>query len=253
MIRPIAILGSMDQEIRAIEARLATPTEHVGQGRRYVSGTLLGVPAVTAITGYGKVAAAGTVACVIHRFDPRAVIFGGVAGGIAPSVDIGDIVVADRLVQHDYDASPIFDRFVIPSLGVAEIPTDPDLVERLVRAATRYVETRSQQEIRDIPQDLFDIRNLSVHTGLIASGDRFIDNVAEARTLSGDLPGLLAVEMEGAAVAQICAEFDVPVAVFRSISDRADHLADVNFLAFVTSVAAPITAGVVEELVADLN
>ncbi len=252
MTRPIAVLGSMEQETRIIEARLVAPIEHIERGRKFVSGTLSGIPVVTAISGYGKVAAAATTACLIQRFDPTEVIFGGVAGGIDPAVEIGDVVVADRLVQYDYDASPIFDRFVIPSLGIAEIPADPNLVERLMNAASRYVESNAHHDIRDRSGNRVDVSNTTVHQGLIASGDRFIDDIAEARTISGDLPGLLAIEMEGAAVAQVCAECSVPFAVFRSISDRADHHADVDYLTFVASVAAPITAGIVEELVAGL-
>lgn len=242
----------MTQEIRIIEAGLDAPTEHLDRGRRFVSGTLAGIPMITAISGYGKVAAAATAASVIERFDPSEIIFGGVAGGVDPAVRIGDVVVADRLVQHDYDARPIFDRFVIPSLGIAEIPADPNLVARLVDAATRYIETRIQPEVLEVGASPFDVTNISLHTGLIASGDRFVSDSAEANMLAGDLPGLLAVEMEGAAVAQVCFERDVPFAVFRSISDHADRNADINFMAFVASVAAPITAGIVEEMVAGL-
>ena len=89
--------------------------------------------------------------------------------------------------------------------------------------------------------------------GLVASGDRFVDHTAEARTLRGALPELLAVEMEGAAVAQVCAERFVPFAVFRSISDHADQQADVDFLAFIATVAAPLTAGIVAELLPDFS
>jgi adenosylhomocysteine nucleosidase len=250
---PIAVLCSMEQEMRSIEARLTDSIESTVGGQRFISDKLAGTPLITAISGHGKVAAAATTATVIERFEPTHVIFGGVAGGIDPAVRIGDIVIADRLVQHDCDASPLFEKFVIPSLGVAEVAADTDLVARLLRAADRWVRTRSRSEIPQRPDDLFDATKISVRQGLIASGDRFVDDVAEARTLSGDLPGLLAAEMEGAAVAQVCTERGVPFGVFRSISDHADNHADVNFLAFVSSVAAPITAGIVEELVTDLR
>ncbi|MCP4963624.1 MAG: 5'-methylthioadenosine/adenosylhomocysteine nucleosidase [bacterium] len=250
---PIAVLCSMSHEMRCIEAQLVDPIETTVRGQRFVSGMLGEALVTTAISGYGKVAAAATTATVIERFDPTRVIFGGVAGGIDPTVRIGDIVVADRLVQHDYDASPLFDRYVIPSLGVAEVPADQHLVECLGRAAVRWVETRARTEIPQPPDDLFNVADVAVHQGLIASGDRFIDDDAETRTLAGDLPGLLAIEMEGAAVAQVCTERGIPFAVFRSISDHADNHADVNFMAFVATVAAPITAGIVEELVSELD
>jgi adenosylhomocysteine nucleosidase len=211
------------------------------------------MPVVTAISGFGKVSAAATVTGIIDGFSPSHVIFGGVAGGIGDVVDIGDVVVADRLVQHDFDASPVFDRFVIPSLGIAEIPTDPDLTARLFAAAARYVAGPFQNETTAGDRSLFDASRTKIHQGLVASGDRFVAHVAEAQTLLRDLPEVLAVEMEGAAVAQVCTERDVPFAVFRSISDRADHHADVDFLAFLASFAAPMTAGVIGELLSELS
>jgi adenosylhomocysteine nucleosidase len=245
--QPIAILSSMDQEIRMVEDRLADPVVHDRHGRRFVTGDLYGTNVVTSISGYGKTGAAATTACVVYEFGARAVIFGGVAGGIRPDIGIGDVVVADRLIHHDYDASPLFERYVVPSLGMAEIPTDPELTRQLVEAAERYLKTRSAKEITGIPAGLFQIDGMKLHTGLIASGDRFISNLAEAGSLQGRLPEVLAVEMEGAAVAQVCAERQIPFAVFRLISDRSDQDADVDFMSFIASVAAPLTAGIVEE------
>lgn len=253
MPRPIAVLASMEQEIGLIQQRLSNSAEHGPPGNGQVTGKLSGHPVVTAISGFGKVAAAATVTSVLDRFDPSHVVFGGVAGGVGRDVDIGDVVIADRLVQYDFDASPLFDRFVIPSLGIAEMVSNQELTDRLATAAESYINGRFRTEVLASGQTVFDASNVTVHRGLIASGDRFVDSVAEARTLVGDLPGLLAVEMEGAAVAQVCAERDVPFAVFRSISDRADRHADVDFLAFIAAVAAPVTAGIIEELLRDLG
>ena len=251
-MQPVAILSSMDQEISSVASRVADPTTHEFLGQRFLSGTISGTKVVTATSGYGKVGAAATAATVLHRFGPVAVIFGGVAGGIRPDINIGDIVVGDRLIQHDYDASPLFDRYVIPSLGIAEIPADPDLTDRLMASAERYLRTRSTTEIH-VTDDLFDVASMKLHRGLIASGDRFISAPTEAAELLHNLPDLLAVEMEGAAVAQVCAERAVPYAVFRLISDRADQHAEIDFLSFVSSVAAPLTAGIVEEFVAEFG
>ncbi len=253
MPNPVAVLAAMEQEILLVEARLTEPSERVVGGRRCVTGTLSGRPVVTVISGFGKVAAAATIATVLDSFSPTHVVFGGVAGGIASHVKIGDVVIADGLVQHDFDARPIFDRFVIPSLGIAEIPTDPHLTEQLVAAAGRYLNGPFQREVTAKHRLLFDVDEATVHKGLIASGDRFIDNSGDARALLDALPSLLAVEMEGAAIAQVCAERGVPYAVFRSVSDRADQHAAVDFQAFITTVAAPITAGVVKELLSSLS
>ena len=251
-MRPVAILSAMDQEISTIESRLADPTEHNVLGQRFGTGRLRGVDVVTAITGYGKVGAAATAMAALLRFDAQSIIFAGVAGSIHPSIEIGDIVIADRLVQHDYDTSPIFEPYIIPSLGVAEIPTNVALTTALVTAAERYLRDRSGIEITEVPDQLFAVAEMRLHRGLVASGDRFVSSLAEARSLLGQLPDTLAVEMEGAAVAQVCAERNVPFAVFRLISDRADHDAEVDFISFVSSVAAPLAAGIIEEYLTEL-
>ncbi|MDJ0954288.1 MAG: 5'-methylthioadenosine/adenosylhomocysteine nucleosidase [Acidimicrobiia bacterium] len=253
MAKPIAILSSMDQEICMVEERLDNPVTLDLHGHRFVSGSLNGTHVVTSISGYGKVCAAATTAAAIYEFGVGAVVFGGVAGGLRPEVDIGDVVVADRLVQHDFDASPLFARYVVPSLGKALIEADSTLTEQLAAAAERYIATRAGREIVDVPNGMFRVTEMKLHRGLIASGDRFISNLAEAGSLLGQFPDVLAVEMEGAAVAQVCAERRVPFAVFRSISDRSDQDADVDFMSYVSSVAAPLTAGIVEEWTLALN
>lgn len=253
MSGPVAVLAAMEQESYLIEARLDDLQEEVSFGRRYVRGLLAGTPIVNAVSGFGKTAAAATVAAVLERFEPTSVIFAGVAGGVGDGVDIGDIVVADRMVQHDFDASPIFERFVIPSLGIAEIPTDERLTGILVAAAEHYLRGSYATDMMNIELAAFDSTHTRLHKGLVASGDTFVSHPAEARTLVSELPGVLAVEMEGAAVAQVCTEAAVPYAVFRSISDRADESADVDFLAFLSQVAAPVTVGIVVELLRGLH
>ena len=240
---PIAILSSMDQEIRAVERQILGPVAHEIRGQRFVTGTLRDTAVVTAISGYGKTGAAATTGAALARFDIDAVVFAGVAGGIHPDVKIGDIVVADRLVHHDFDARPLFARHVVPSLEVAEIGADPDLTMGLEAAAHEY--TRASTADTATPR--------RVHVGLLASGDSFISSDAAAARLRRSLPEVLAVEMEGAAVAQVCAERKVPFAVFRSISDRADQDAEGDFTVFVETVAAPLTAAVVTRFLSTLS
>jgi adenosylhomocysteine nucleosidase len=244
-VGPIAFLTAMEQENRLIEERLDEPEDVRTGSRRLVTGVLAGHRVIIVVSGIGKVAAAATATLVLDRFDPPAVVFCGVAGGIATEVDIGDVVIADSLVQHDFDARPIFDRYVIPSLGTATIPTDPRLSAALQDAATRYVTGAIEADIPPESLRRFGIERPRVHTGLVASGDRFIDHIAAAAELRAELPGTLAVEMEGAAVAQVCAERGIPFAALRSISDRSDHNAGVDFLDYIATVAAPLTAGII--------
>jgi len=226
----IGILGAMEEEVGLLRARIDDPRQETAGSRVFVRGDLAGHQVVVAISGFGKVAASSTVTTMLDRYEPSAVLFTGVAGGIDHTVRRGDVVVADALVQHDFDASPIVPKYVIPSLGVSRIESDPELVAVAVEAAEGM--------------------GHSVHRGLVASGDRFIDDPAEVATLRSELPGILAVEMEGAAVAQVCREREVPFVVVRAVSDTADGDAASDFLEFVRTVSAPMLAQIATGMLA---
>ena len=161
----------------------------------------------------------------------------GVAGGLGPGVQVGDVVVASELLQHDLDASPIFPRHQIPGRGLSRIPTCPTLSNALFAAARQTLAVSGGQQ---------------VHEGLIVSGDRFVSSAAEAQALQAELPDALAVEMEGAAIAQVCLDFGLPFGVVRSISDRADDTAHVDFTRFVREVASPHALAIVQAALAHL-
>ena len=193
--------------------------------REYTTGKLWEIDAVCVLSRIGKVAAAMTAAILVEKFGVTHIVFTGVAGSSDPHVNVGDIVVADSLVQHDMDASPLFPRFEVPLTGLSRFATDVALTERLATAAAKT--TR-------------------VHRGLIASGDQFIGRLEQLVALKTALPGLLAVEMEGAAVAQVCFELGIPFAVIRPISDNANDDAAVDFLHFIETVASRYAFEVIE-------
>ena len=230
----LAIVGALPDEVAGLMAEMgsdpATQTEEFG-GRRYHVGTLEGRPCVLTLARVGKVAAATTTAALIHRFDVGAILFTGVAGGAGQGVNIGDIVVARQTLQHDLDASPIFPRFEVPLTGLSRHEADAGLTDRLAAAARAFL---AEEE-----------RPARLHEGLIISGDRFVSTGAEVGRLRADLPEALAIEMEGAAVAQVCHDYAVPFAIMRTISDRADDSAHVDFPAFLRDVASRYCDGVV--------
>jgi adenosylhomocysteine nucleosidase len=228
----IGVLGAMEAEVGLLAEGVDEATTSQVGSRRFLTGTLSGQPVVMGVSGFGKVAAASTVTTMLDRFGADVVLFAGVAGGLDPGVSRGDVVVADALTQHDFDASPIFPRFVIPSLHEDRIPADTLWTERVL-AAARMTEAR-------------------VHCGLVLTGDRFINGADERHELRSLFPDALAVEMEGAAVAQVCAERGVPFAVVRAISDSANEEAATDFVGFVEQVSAPLLAEIVSKLVAGL-
>ncbi len=236
--RPIGIIGAMDEEVRRLRTSIGAARSESSGKRPYLFGEIAGRPVVLAFSRWGKVAAASTATTMIERFGVERVVFTGVAGAIDPALGIGDVVVASSLVHHDLDARPFIKRYEVPLLDLVEIPTDPTLSAAAEEAAREVLERELPQLLSDEERRHFGMDAPRVRAGLVASGDRFIADPSEVRRLREDLPRVLAVEMEGAAVAQVCFEHDLPCAVVRTISDRADHAAPVDFGAFVSDVAS---------------
>jgi len=242
--RPLAIVSAMHEELHALLPLLHEPAVTTIANRRFHSGRLHGQAVVLVLSGIGKVAAASTAALLIHEFDASAIVLTGVAGGLGADVRVGDIVVASQTLQHDMDASPIFPRYEVPLTGRSRFDADAALADVLAASADDCMRDAEAAIGRSHLQD-FGIDSPRVHRGLIVSGDRFVSTAAESRALVQALPDALAVEMEGAAVAQVCADFGRPFALMRTISDRADDDAHADFSRFIAEVASVYTRAVV--------
>jgi adenosylhomocysteine nucleosidase len=242
--RPIAILSALQQEQRGLLALLQQPRKVTHASRDFWLGELHGQPVVLALSRIGKVAAATTTTALIERFNVRRIVFTGVAGGLGQGVKVGDVVVATDFVQHDIDASPLFPRFEVPLYGKTRFYCDAALSALLFEASSKALAQESLAA--------HGFGNACVHQGLVASGDRFVCGADESRILRGLLADagheVLAVEMEGAAVAQVCMDYGVPFAVMRTISDRADDSAHVDFPYFVEAVASRYAQLIIEGL-----
>ena len=239
---PIAILSALAQEQRGLIGQLRSAREAVYASRDFWIGDLHGMPVVLALSGIGKVAAATTAAALIDHFGVERIVFTGVAGGLDPEVDVGDVVVATHFMQHDLDASPLFPRYEVPRYGKTCFESDPQLTELLHQAACAALNGGSGAK-NAVAQPFSKAR---VHCGLIASGDRFISGAEESGRLRESLANaghaVLAVEMEGAAAAQVCLDHGVPFAAVRTISDRADNSAAFDFARFLDEVAGRYAA-----------
>jgi adenosylhomocysteine nucleosidase len=228
-----AILSALAEEQSGLIACLQKPERVKHAGRDFWLGELHGHRVVLALSRIGKVAAATTATALIEAFGASRIVFTGVAGGLSAGICVGDLVVADAFVQHDMDASPLFPRYEMPLYQRAVFECDSILTAALLQACHA--------------SGLGD-----VHLGLIASGDRFVSSANEAQALMQSLraAGLnpMAVEMEGAAVAQVCHDYAVPFAAVRTVSDRADEHAHVDFSVFVTDVAGRYACAIVNAL-----
>ncbi len=236
-MRPIAIVGAIQEELAGLKQALQN-THTVSLGSRQVTtGTWHGQQVVLALSHIGKVAAATTATALIERFDVSDMVFTGVAGGLGPGVNVGDMVVATEFLQHDMDASPLFPAYEVPMYGRAHFPTDLHLTQSLKSAADSVLKNPAQWIDMDVLRELH-VHTPQVHTGLVVSGDRFVSTTAESQDLQARQPKALAVEMEGAAVAQVCHDYGVPFAAVRTISDRADDSATIDFSRFIQEVAS---------------
>jgi adenosylhomocysteine nucleosidase len=247
----IGIMSAMPEEIAGLVAEMGSPTWTVRAGMRtYHRGFLWGQPAILVFSRWGKVAAATTATYLIEHFGVDPILFTGVAGGIDPSLHVGDVVIASKLYQHDMDARPLFAKHEIPLLGVDGFETDLQSRRATRAAAERFLDEDLHTQVSPDTLREFHISRPRVVVGEIASGDRFVAQGSAVRRLQEELPGIACVEMEGAAVAQVCHEYGVPLAVLRTISDAADESASSAFTRFVQCVASAYSHGILKQLLA---
>jgi adenosylhomocysteine nucleosidase len=222
---PLFGVIGITREVAPVEERLEGATVTRIQGMVFTSGTIAGARIVTVRSGAGKTNAAIAATLLVDRFMPSAVIFTGTAGAIDPELNPGDVVIGTAVGYHDFGsvAAAGFVRSPTrnPASGQSDpafFPADPKLLSAARRAAAS---TKAATRFRE---------------GLIVTGDAFISNPAHRDELRNELKAS-AVEMEGAAVAQVCARFGVPMLVIRSITDRADGSASGSYTRFVETAS----------------
>lgn len=215
---PIGLIAAIDEESTGLAGGFTVTAGRVIAGRQFRAGRLDGRPVVLVRAGIGKVNAALAATVLCSGFGCRALVIGGVAGSLDPALAIGEVIVGRRIVCHDYGAQ-VDGRFVVYQPGAPPLPQiDPrhgyDLPADLCEALAQALNGRAGPPVR---------------FGTIASGDMLV-TCAETRTRLREAFGAHAVEMEGAAVAQIAKRFGVPAVAVRAISDLAgaDHGAEIR-------------------------
>lgn len=235
-----AILGAFDKEVKLLQDSLQNRQEVRFRGLTFMTGQLNGQNVVVAETGIGKANAAMTTALVIERFEPKQVIFTGIAGAIREDLQPGDMVIAERTTYHDYftvrsDLQPSRQTRnpISKQLNPADFQGDTQLIAKAQKAAQNITFLKMCEEC-PAPK---------VETGLVVTGDQFISSKKKVKQLRNDF-NAAATEMEGATVAQVCYQLQVPCLVIRSMSDKADKHARKTMLNF-TTVAATNSANLV--------
>ena len=244
-------MGAMPEEIDSIRQLLKEESQ-VTMGRRtYSVGKLNGITAVVVFSRWGKVAASITVSTLILEFKVSELIFTGVAGATSPELRIGDIVLGRRLIQHDMDARPLMEQFEIPLLGKTFFECAAEQLEPAARAIGELLEKNHlHTAIGAAGLKKFDIMTPRLFVGDIASGDKFFSKTSDKDDLLAKLPSVLCVEMEGAAVAQVCYEYDVPYTIIRTISDGADEKSHIDFPAFIKEISSKYSLEIVKNMFA---
>ena len=243
-------MGAIPQEINGVVNLLTNKQEHKIGRRSYFTGELNNQKVVVVYSRVGKVAASATVTTLILELKVSELIFTGVAGGIHADVKIGDIVLGQSLIQHDMNAQPLFPAYEIPMLGKAYFEADSSQLEV---ATTAILEILEEQHLHNVISekdlDKFNIHQPQLHVGLIGSGDLFFSTNSQKEKLQQNLPEMLCVEMEGAAVAQVCYEFDIPFIIIRTISDDADDHSTLDFNSFIEKISNVYSIEIIKNII----
>ena len=220
----IGIIGAMGIEIDKINEAMEEKKEITLSGILFTRGTLYGKDVVTAVCGVGKVFAAICAEAMIIKFAPDIIINTGVAGALNEELSIGDVVVADYVLQHDMDTSPLGDEVgLLSGINIVKIPSDKEVSDAISKCVAQ---------------------NVKVIRGIIASGDQFIAD-KEKKTRIRALFNADACEMEGGAIGHAAYVNGVKFAVIRAISDSASEESQVDYPTFAKK-AAQISAEAVK-------
>ncbi len=244
----LAVLGAFNQEVALLQSMLTDVKSQEIEGIAFISGRIGTETVVLAWTGVGKVNAAMTTTLLLEHFRPVRVIFTGIAGGVDPNLEPGDIVIARRTAYHDMGTlwSQGIEYGGVKSRMTGEpnpvfFPADPVLLTAAQQAAEGMTFGSVGLQTGQRPP--------RVVVGTVVTGDVFVASKEKSAELAKDL-GACAVEMEGAAVAQLCYQRGVGCLVIRSISDKADRSAVMDKQLFYT-MAAKNSAGLVVRMVGE--
>lgn len=213
----IGIIGAMDIEVESIKSLLTDTEVQTVSGVDFVSGKFEKLDVVVAKCGVGKVFSALCAEAMILKYNPEMIINVGVAGCLDKTLKIGDIVIADNVVQHDMDTSPLGDPVgMLSDINIVNIPADEKICIALKSAVSSV--------------------GLTSTVGTIASGDQFVAS-SDKKDFITKTFAAKSCEMEGGAIGHVCYVNKVPFGVLRAMSDGADDGANIDFPTFAKMAA----------------
>ncbi len=225
----LGIICAMAVEVEGILNLMENKEETKKAGATFTKGTLHGKEVVVTECGIGKVNAAITAQVMIDLFSPQALINSGVAGALSDKLRVGDVVISEDAVQHDYDTTAFGDPKGLICFATeqrVDMPADKELCEKLMSACKTLDDT-------------------TVLKGRIATGDQFISDTEKRLSLGKEFSAL-ACEMEGGAVGQVCYRNNVPFAILRCISDDLTNSTSMDYESFKAFAADKTTTALSE-------
>lgn len=228
----IGIIAAMDEEVQVFKEKMKRYVEKTKANCTFYKGQLFDKQVVLVKSGIGKVNAALATTLLHELYQPDIIINTGSAGGYSDDLNVGDVVVSTKVVHHDVDARA-FDYAYgqVPGMP-ASYPATPNLIEL------------TEQVLKEL--------NISHKTGLIGTGDSFMDDSTKIQYILAQFPSLIAVEMEAAAVAQVCYQYDTPFIIIRALSDIAGKQSTMSFEQFL-ELAAKNSSKIVLEMIKKYN
>ncbi|MBO1208354.1 MULTISPECIES: 5'-methylthioadenosine/adenosylhomocysteine nucleosidase [Mammaliicoccus] len=209
----IGIIGAMEEEVEilksSIENRETIQIAHV----IFYKGNIEDKQVVLAQSGIGKVNAAITATLLINEFKPDLIINTGSAGSVDSELNIGDIIISNKVYYHDVNATAF-------GYKLGQVPSMPEFYE-------------TDKELIDLAKSSIEQLDLNGIAGEVATGDSFIGSIDQRKVIKSNFPTASVVEMEAGAIAQTCYQYNVPIIVTRAVSDLADKESDVTFEEFL--------------------
>ncbi len=224
----IGIICAMQVEVDGLLTDMTDIETRTVSGVKFHTGKLCDREVVVAVCGIGKVFAAIATEAMILTFDVKAILNTGVAGGLLPELEVGDVAIADRVVQHDMNTTALGDpRGLISGLNIVDISVDERLLKPLCEAVAEL--------------------DLNGAVGTIASGDLFVASEKTKERIVADFDAI-ACEMEGAAIGHVAHVNGIPFAVLRAISDGGDGMEYSKFVPLAADISAKVTKSFLQKL-----
>ncbi len=228
----IGIIGAMDEEVVILKEKLQSREEVQIAGSVFLTGLIHSQRVVLLQSGIGKVNAAMAATILNQLYHPNCIINTGSAGGFNVDLNVGDVVISSKVCHHDVDATIFgYEYGQVPRMPPFYF-ADGNLMELAVESAGKV------QDIRAV-------------TGLIASGDSFMNDPLRVEFIRTKFPDLSAVEMEAAAIAQVCYHYETPFVIIRALSDIAGRESRLSFEQFLETAAknsADVVLGMLKSL-----